>query len=239
MSFLAATIKYCSDHNFEHWFWTLTGTGAIARKIGTQYQIIELAEADSRMFKMLADPKLHYVMKGDILRFFIDWLYGGFYADIDMVVMNIQESFLTMDYVCGYERKRGSAGRPDLNLEQEPICTGFFGGPPKSPINEAMVKNILDGYDKIVETSKYPADMWDVIALTVDPLVKICEQFGAKPFPLEYFFPYPRPSPVAPFTIHYYQGTQLGGWTFDLCSNNDCPKCKEKATCKIRREGRR
>jgi hypothetical protein len=236
---MAATIKYCREHDFEHWFWTVTGTGAIVRKSGMQHQVMELPEADPRMCKMLSDPKLHYVMKGDILRFFIDYLYGGFYADIDVVVMDIQDSFLSMNYVCGYERKRGSAGRPELRLEQQPICTGFFGAPPKSPINEAMVKNILDGYDKIIESGRYPADMWDVIALTVDPLVKICERFGAKPFPMEYFFPVPYPSAVAPFTIHHYAGTEPGGWTFDHCSNDDCPKCKEKTTCKIHRAGRR
>lgn len=239
--FLAVTTKYAADHGFEYWFWTLTESGAVARRSGGVWQLVDLvkAGADPRMLAMLIDSKLHPVMKGDILRFTIDYLYGGFYADADTIVMDLQESFLAMNYVCGYERERGTAGRPGLPLEQHPICTGFFGAPKESPVNAAMAKHIIDGYQKIISTGKYPSDMWDVIALTVDPLVKICERFGVKPFPMEYFFPYPIPQAVAPFSIHYYAGTEPGGWTFDLCKNEDCPTCREKATCKISRHGRR
>jgi hypothetical protein len=236
---MAQTQKYCRDHDYEHWFWTITERGEIALKIGTQYKIIDLAASgvDLRIFKMLADPKIHYVMRGDILRFVIIYEYGGFYADADTVVMDLQDSFLKMDYVCGYEQERAGAGRP--GLEQKPICTGFFGAPSNSPVNEAMIENILDGYDAMRSTGKYPKDMWDVIALTVDPLVKICERFGIKPFEKEYFFPYPLPEAQAPFTIHYYAGTEPGGWTFDHCKNEDCPSCRVQSSCKISRAGRR
>lgn len=198
------------------------------------------AGADPRIMAMLADPKIPYVMKGDVLRFTIDFIYGGFYADADTVIYNLQDSFLKMDYVCGYERERGNAGRPGLGLEERPICTGFFGAPPKSPVNGDMAKHILDGYDKIKQTGIYPRDMWDVIALTVDPLVRICKAHGAMPFPKNYFFPSPIPqNHVPPFSIHYYAGTEPGGWTFDHCKNEDCPTCKERQTCKISRHGRR
>jgi hypothetical protein len=238
---MAATSKYSRDHSFEYWFWTLTESGEIALKVGTQYHIVDLkqAGADPRMFDMLTDSKLHAVMKGDILRFVIDYLFGGFYADADVVVLNLQESFLEMDYVCGYERERGRAGRPGIGLEHRPVCTGFFGAPPRSPVNEAMVNNILLGYEAMRASNKYPADMWDVIALTVDPLVKICERFNVKPFNKEYFFPYPIPQITPPFSIHYYAGTEPGGWTFDHCKNEDCPRCPELKTCKISRVGRR
>jgi hypothetical protein len=237
---MARNVKYCEDHGYEHWFWTLTESGAIALKIGTRYRLVDLLVeklADIRMFTMLADPKLHPVMKGDILRFTIDYLYGGYYADLDALVCNLQDSFLELPYVCGYERERGGHGRP--GCEQKPICTGFFGAPQWSPVNSAMADHILAGYDKMRTTGKYPADMWDVIALTVDPLVKICERFGVKPFPMEYFFPYPIPEAVPPFSIHHYAGTEPGGWTFDYCKNEDCPTCKEKDICKISRAGRR
>lgn len=240
---MAATIKYCALQRIDYYFWMLTDTGKVALKRDFSFRIIDLLEhgADPRIMKMIADPKLKPVMKGDILRFFIVYALGGFYADEDMEIFNIQEVFYDLPYVCGYERERNGAGRPGLGLENKPVCTGFFGAPPKSPINEAMVKNILDGYDKMVSTGKYPADMWDVIALTVDPLTRICRQLGANPFPMEYFFPYPPPPPteLPPFSIHYYAGTEPGGWSFDQCKYENCATCQERSTCKISRHGRR
>jgi hypothetical protein len=249
---LAQTTKYCHDHGFEHWFWTLTDKGTIVLKIGSLslYETINFDDADPRIFKMLADPKLHPVMKGDILRFYIDYLYGGFYADLDVVILNIQESFLSMHYVCGYERSRGNAGREHEEFtfgpekrprQQDVVCTGFFGAPPKSEVNKAVIDFILTMYDDIVRTQRYPKNMWNVLDFTgPDMYIRILKQFSeVKPFPMEYFFPFPYPSTVSPFTIHYYAGTEPGGWTFDLCKNEDCPTCKERATCKISREGRR
>ena len=237
--FMAVTSKYCADNDFQYLFWTFAASGEIALKVGAQYKIVDLRKAggDPRIYEMLADPKIHAVMKGDVLRFTIDYLWGGFYADADTVLMNIQDLFLKLDYVCGYERARNGAGRP--GCENRPICTGFFGAPERSTVNFLMSQHILNGYDEIKRTGKYPADMWDVIALTVDPLVKICDECGVKPFPMEYFFPYPIPEIDAPFSIHHYAGTEPGGWTFDLCSNDDCKKCSELATCKISRHGRR
>ena len=238
---MAVTQKYCRDADFQYWFWTITESGSIVRRIGTQYEQMGLSgyPGYDRMIKMINDPKVHYVMRGDILRFVIVYLFSGFYADADIVVMNLQDSFMSMDAVYGYERERGQAGRAGLPLEQKPICPGFFGAEKESLVNKEMAEQILDGYDKMKLSNKYPVDMWDVIALTVDPLVKICERNKVKVFPMEYFFPYPLPSTRAPFTIHYYAGTEPGGWTFDHCKNEDCPKCEVRTTCKISRAGRR
>ena len=249
-SFMAATAKYSRENGFDYWFWTITEQGKIARKKDNHYEFIDLTnEVDKLMFAMIKDERLPLVMKGDILRFVINFIYGGFYADIDIKINNIRDEFLSMPYVCGYERDRGSAGlefpefvfkRPPMPKPQKVVCTAFFGAPPKSQINKEMYEYILDVYADMVKSGRYPAHMWDVCDITVCPLVRIINKYPeVNIFTKEYFFNHPPPVGDMPFTIHHYNGTQLGGWSFDCCSNDQCEGCKDKIGCPVMRPGKK
>ena len=251
---MAKNALVCKQFGYDHAFVRIVDDHSIDVSYGDVLQNIPFnhISKDPRFSQMLQDPKIPYVMKGDILRFTLIAAVGGFYADLDLEVRHFKDSWLSLPYVCGFERNRDGAGkRPQFNpwepgkvqpctREDKVLCTGFFGAPIESPINREMSEFILHSYEGMAKNNCYPTNMWDVIDITVDPLVRIIRKHPeVKPFPMEVFFPWPIPNPVKSFTQHYYAGTQPGGWTFDQCKNEDCSQCSNKPLCRISREGRR
>lgn len=254
---MAHNVRVCKEYGYNHVFIRFSEDGElIIRRNDSGYNRVGIGEfitySDKLYIEMLRDPKIPHVMKGDILRFMTLLIYGGFYADLDMQLNYFDDAWLDMPYVCGFEAIRpkdsgqfpefnpAAPGTGPINREQNPICTAFFGAPEESPINREMVEHILSMYEKIVRYNYYPQNMWHVIDITLDPLARIVRKYTeVKPFPVETFFPWPIPQRSdSPFTDHYYVGTQAGGWTFEQCKNEDCPKCEDRKQCVITRDGK-
>ena len=226
---MAKCFSFCEANGYEHLFWQKKANNEIILKSMTSgYGPIGLSSLtlDTRVTDMLTDEKLHPVMKADIMRFVILYEIGGFYADLDIEIINIQEKFRQMEYVCG------------LELPRLVVCTAFIGSKPKNPANKAMIDFILSTYEKIVAGGQYPRNIWDVLNFTgPDAYTKILSNFSeVVPFNPEVFFPLPPYRIQESVTMHYFNGSKKGGWVFDKCDKRECGTCEQKANCNIIKE---
>jgi mannosyltransferase OCH1-like enzyme len=227
--YMAQNSAYCIENGFEHNFWRLIDDNKILlRYRPDQYALRKLSDVfeDDRIMEMVSDPKIHRVMKSDIIRFNLLYKFGGFYADLDLLVLASLEKYLDLDFVCGFEKPRPV------------VCTAFMASPAGLPINKAVSDFILSKYEQIKRENKYPRNLWDVLVFTgPDMLTDILKAFPeVKPFPPETFFPLPIPNAVRPFTVHYFAGAKKGGWTFDGCADQECSTCKDRPKCNIVKE---
>jgi mannosyltransferase OCH1-like enzyme len=227
--YMAQNAAYCHDNEFKHVFWRLINNDELIVREGVDnYSIKNITELfdDARIPEMLADPNLHRVMKSDILRFNILYKYGGFYADLDLVILASLEKYLGLEYVCGFEKPR------------RVVCTAFLGAPVGSPVNKAVSDFILSAYEKMKAANQYPKNLWDVLKFTgPDMLTEILRGFpSVKPFSPEVFYPWPAPVINRPYTVHYFAGAKKGGWTFDGCKDKDCTTCNDRKNCNIIKE---
>jgi mannosyltransferase OCH1-like enzyme len=66
---------------------------------------------------MLTDPAVHWVLKSDIARWLIVWLYGGVYADTDVECLKPMDRFLSDKAFCANSITPGIAGNAVFGAE--------------------------------------------------------------------------------------------------------------------------
>jgi mannosyltransferase OCH1-like enzyme len=224
-SYMAQNVAYCNEAKYIHRFWKLKDDHTLLLKTGISYTVHDVFEIinDLRVLEMLTDQNLHLVMKSDILRFSILYEFGGFYADLDLAIVQNLDKYRHMDYVCGWEKPRPV------------VCTAFIGAVPRSPVNKAVIEFILTAHQKMKRENIYPKNLWDVLVFTgPDMLTDILKQFPEiVPFQPEVFFPLPIPQIQRPFTVHHFAGAKAGGWAGEQCKGIECKDCKDKPNCNI------
>ena len=67
--------------------------------------------------RMLTDPNVHWVLKSDIARWLVIWLYGGVYSDTDVECVKPMVRFLADRAFCGYSITPGIAGNAVVGAE--------------------------------------------------------------------------------------------------------------------------
>lgn len=233
---LAHTRKWCHEHDFAHSLWTLNDDREVICKhsIFDNYVVSLLRDPVSIILK---DKDLPDVVSADILRFIVLKNHGGFYADIDLQIIDIPDDYLTINFVCGYERPRIGLGKE----RETAVCTAFIGAAESSPVLKEMVNLIKFRYDELKRLGKKFEGMFDVLDFAgPDAFTKVLSNYqDIKPFPYETFYPWPIPSVELQYTCHYFVGSKKGGWTNDQCKNIQCKTCPDKISgkCNIVREG--
>jgi mannosyltransferase OCH1-like enzyme len=224
--YMAKNVEYCKYHEYDHCFWRIINDEDIILKYPPNHfdhLKIENVFEDVRVLEMIADPHLQRVMKSDIFRFNLLYKFGGFYADLDVLLLQSLEKYREMEYVCGYEKPRPV------------VCTALIGAPTESPINKAVIEFILAAHQKMKRENQYPKNLWEVLTFTgPDMLTDILKSFpSVTPFPFWEFYPWPAPEIQRPFTIHYYAGSKPNGWAAQGCKEKKCSECIDKKVCNI------
>ena len=67
---------------------------------------------------LLSDPRLHWVLKSDIARWLIVWLYGGVYSDTDVQCLKTMDRFLSDTAFCAHSITPDIAGNAVFGAEQ-------------------------------------------------------------------------------------------------------------------------
>lgn len=68
--------------------------------------------------EMLRHPDLHWVLKSDIARWLLVWLYGGIYSDTDVECLKPMDIFLKDVAFCGKSITPGIAGNAVVGAEK-------------------------------------------------------------------------------------------------------------------------
>jgi mannosyltransferase OCH1-like enzyme len=154
---------------------------------------------------MLKKPDLHWVLKSDIARWLIVWLYGGVYSDTDVECRKPMDRFLSDTAFCANSITPGIAGNavfggvPGYQLYLDIACAHA----------EKIRDNIEDANKTIVDYG---------VNLAGKMLTK-CDKI----YPREYFYPFTwgqrregktvsaNEYPDA-YCIHHWSGMDEGGW---------------------------
>jgi mannosyltransferase OCH1-like enzyme len=223
---------YCEINGYDYYFWNLNRSGdELFVKHDLSYGLCKISDLNKNntVLEMIKDEKLPAVIKADILRFMILERLGGFYVDVDMIILKPLEGFLQMEYVCGHEKW--------TNL----VCTGFLGSPSGSLVNTEAICSIVHSYEKVKIENRYPENVDEVILFSGPAMfTELIKKFPyIEPFPVETFHACPVPELKKQFTLHYFAGSKKGGWAGDGCKGKKCSICENRKECSIILEERK
>ena len=157
---------------------------------------------------LLLNPKLRWVIKTDIIRWFIIWLEGGIYADCDVECCKSMDRFLEDEAFCGRSYHPNNIGNAVVGCVPGNKLMYDIG----MATCEAIAKDI-DAANK------------NVVDCTVNLAGKMLKKCPAI-YPVEFFYPYswghriennvkPKEHYKNSYTIHHWSGVEQGGWVWE------------------------
>jgi hypothetical protein len=152
---------------------------------------------------LLVDPDLHWVLKSDIMRWLVVWLYGGVYADTDVECVKSMDYFLKDKAFSGYSVTPGLVGN------------AVFGARPGYPL---FLQIACAHAEKITgEVERANKNIVDYGVNLSGKMMLGCDHI----YPASFFNPFgsgacvydrePSKYPEA-YCIHHWSGMDTGGW---------------------------
>lgn len=162
----------------------------------------------SGIVKMLGDSRLNPVVKCDILRYQLLYLFGGIYIDADVEVLRNFDELLSASFFCADEGM-GNVG------------TAVIGCIPFHPLARAMLDVIYRNYITSGPPTSPNQQMNFCGPWLFTKTIKMFQNIEILPRQVLYPFNNPR----LPATVHYFHGGDAGGWTkrVSVDSQNNTP----------------
>jgi inositol phosphorylceramide mannosyltransferase catalytic subunit len=163
-----------------------------------------------RTLKILHNPECNIVIKTDLLRYEILYLYGGLYTDMDMECLkSFDILFESNDFICGIESNK------------EIIGSALIGCLPGHKAIQEMIEYIQNSLE-----NKTPKNIKEHIEASGPYIIDmILRKHNITPMPQEYFYPIGwnehnryneltlKEKFINSYTIHWWRGCVAGGWT--------------------------
>ena len=160
---------------------------------------------------VIASDDVHYVLKTDVARWCLTYLFGGVWADHDVECLKPMSRFLVEDFFCGLCRPPDGLGNSLFGISKG----HQFAQDTAVAVAEKILSNIPDANNKIVEYGLHVQ-------------LERMKASEATKYPVEYFYPtnwtevgqgkiFTNCTELFPnsFAVHHWTGVLPDGWTWE------------------------